>query len=122
MVGNVLEHGVSTWGYRGGGADKKEDIIRFGTYNIQNGFKGGLESELRSMAQENIYLGILKEKKIIDGVYARESVGFFVVVSEAPSRLCGGMALFHEELLRLSVEACQQQGPNVTIFQLVTGG
>ena len=38
--------------------------IRFGTYNIRNGRKGGLESALRGMSQANMDLGILHETKI----------------------------------------------------------
>ena len=33
--------------------------IRFGTYNIRNGRRGGLESALRGMSQANMDLGIL---------------------------------------------------------------
>ena len=36
--------------------------IRFGTYNIRNGRKGGLEAALRGMVQANMDLGILQEK------------------------------------------------------------
>ena len=38
--------------------------IIFGTYNIRNGGKGGLESALRGMSQANMDLGILQETKI----------------------------------------------------------
>ena len=39
---------------------KKEEVIHLGSYNIQNGRNGGLESELCGMYQANIDLGILQ--------------------------------------------------------------
>ena len=45
--------------------------IRFGTYNIRNGRKGGLESALRGMSQANMDLGILQDTKITNGIYSR---------------------------------------------------
>ena len=35
-------------------------LIRFGTYNICNSRKGGLEAALRGMSQANMDLGILR--------------------------------------------------------------
>ena len=52
--------------------------IRFSTYNIRNGQKGGLEAALRGMSQANMDLGILQETKITDGVYTRGSAGYNV--------------------------------------------
>ena len=45
--------------------------IRFGTYNICTGRKGGLEAALRGMSQANMDLGILQETKLTYGVYTR---------------------------------------------------
>ena len=42
--------------------------IRFGTYNICNGRKGGLEAALQGMSQANMDLGILQETKLTDGI------------------------------------------------------
>ena len=53
MVGNATEYRE----FYGGGVP-----IRFSTYNIRNGRNGGLESELRGMAQANIDLGIFQGK------------------------------------------------------------
>ena len=36
--------------------------IRFGTYTIRNGCKGGMDAALRGMSQANMDLGILQEK------------------------------------------------------------
>ena len=70
----------------GGGADKKEEMIRFGSYNIRNGLNGSLESAMCGMAQVNIDLGILHETKITDIIYTRFLAGFCVVETDAPSR------------------------------------
>ena len=67
-------------------------------------------------------LGTLKETKITGGVYAQESVGFFVFALDMPSRHCRGLALFYKELLRFAVEAHHHHVPKVVSFQLATGG
>ena len=59
--------------------------IRFSTYNIRNGRKGGLEAALRGMSQANMDLGILQETKITDGIYNRGSAGYSVIATDAPS-------------------------------------
>ena len=64
--------------------------IRFGTYNIRNGRRGGLESTLRRMSQANMDLGILQETKIMNGIYTRGSAGYTVIATDAPSRHRGG--------------------------------
>ena len=48
-------------------------LIRFYTYNIRNGRKGGLEAALRGMYQANMDLGILQETKLTDGIYTLRS-------------------------------------------------
>ena len=68
--------------------------IRFGTYNIRNGRKGGLEAALRGMFQANMDLGILQETKVTDGVYTRVLAGYKVIATDAPSRHRGGVTLF----------------------------
>ena len=79
--------------------------IRFGTYNIRNGRKGGLEAALRGMSQANMDLGILKETKLTDGVYTRGSAGYKVIATDAPSRHRGGVAGYRalQELPRCTV-------------------
>ena len=95
--GGGKEKGVRWWGAikRTRGSMKEEVPIRFGTYNIRNGRNGGLESALRGMAQANIDLGIFQETKCTDGIYTRESDGYRVVATDAPSRHRGGVALFY---------------------------
>ena len=59
--------------------------IRFGTYNIRNGRKGGLEAALRGMFQAKLDLGILQETKLTDGIYNRRSASYSVIATDAPS-------------------------------------
>ena len=69
--------------------------IRFGTYNIHNGRNGGLEAALWGMSQANMDLGILQETKLTDGIYTRGLAGYSVVLTDAPSRHRGSVAIFH---------------------------
>ena len=69
-----------------GDSTKEEVPIRFGTYNIRDGRNRGLDSALRVMSQPNMDLGIFQEKKCTDGIYTRESAGYRVVATDAPSR------------------------------------
>ena len=95
--------------------------IRFGTYNIRNGQKGGLEAAFRGMSQANMDLGILQETKLTDGVYTRGSAGYKVIATDAPSRHRGGVALFYRSTPHFVVEAVGRCGPNVMVFQVATG-
>ena len=95
--------------------------IRFGTYNIRNRRKGGLESALRGMSQVNMDLGILQETKITNGIYTHGSAGYKVIATDAPSRHRGGVALFYRPTPRFAVEAVEKCGPNVMVWQVVTG-
>ena len=95
--------------------------IRFGTYNIRNGRKGGLEMALQGMSQANMDLGILQETKLTDGIYTRGSAGYSVIATDAPSQHCGGVALFYRSEPHFVVEAVEKFGPNVLGFQLATG-
>ena len=42
-----------------GEADKKEEVVHFGTYTIQDGRNGVLELALRGIVQANVDLGFL---------------------------------------------------------------
>ena len=90
------------------GSTKEEVPIRFGTYNIRNGRSGGLESELRGMAQANIDLGVFQETKCTYGIYTRESAGYRVVATDAPSRHRGRVALFYRPSLLFALEAVRE--------------
>ena len=95
--------------------------IRFGTYTIRNGRKGGLEAALREMSQANMDLGILQETKLTDGVYTRRSAGYKVIATDAPSRHRGGIALFYRLTPHVVVETVERCGPNMMVFQVATG-
>ena len=92
--------------------------IIFATYNIRNGRNRGLESALRVMAQANIDLGIFQETKCTEVIYTRESSGYSVVATDAPSRHHSGVAVFYRLSPLFAVEAVRQFGPNVVSFQL----
>ena len=97
-------------------------LIRLGTFNIRNGRNGGLEAELWGMSQANMNLGILQETKLTDSIYTRGSAGYSVVVTDAPSRHRGGVAIFYRPAPHFAVEAVRKYGPTVIGFQLATGG
>ena len=95
--------------------------IRFGTYNIRNGRNGGLESALRGMYQAKTDLGIFQETKCTDGIYTRESAGYRVVATDAPSRHSSGVTLFYRPSQLFAVEAVREYGPNIMSFEVATG-
>ena len=96
-------------------------LIRFGTYNICNGRKGGPEAALQRISQANMDLGILQETKLTDGIYTRGSAGYSVIATDAPSRHRGGVAIFYRLAPHFVVEAVEKFVPNVIGFQLATG-
>ena len=57
------------------------------------------------MSHANVDLGILQDTKITYGVYAKDSVGFCVVVLGALSLHHGVVALFYNESLRFALES-----------------
>ena len=81
--------------YKNTGRDTSGKVpIRFGTYNIHNKRKGGLEAALRGISQANMNLGILQKTKLTDGIYTRGSAGYSVIATDALSRHRGGVTLF----------------------------
>ena len=80
-----------------------------------------MELALRGMSQANMDLGIFQETKCTEGIYTRESAGYRVVVTDAPSRHRGGLALFYRPSPLFEVEAVWEYGPNVLIFEVATG-
>ena len=121
--GGEKEKGDRWWGAikRTRGSTKEEVPIRFGTYNIRNRRNVGLESALRGMAQANTDLGIFQETKCTDEIYTRESAGYRVIATDAPSRHRGGMALFYMPSTLFEVEAIREYRPNVLSFEVATG-
>ena len=108
------------WG-RGGETEEKVEVVHFGTYNIQNGCNGGLESALHGMAHANIDLGLLKETLVTGGVYAWDSTGLFVVASDSLSHHHRGVAIFYKYSPCFAVKYQKQHDLNVIRFQLVKG-
>ena len=75
---------------------------------------------LRWMAQGNLELGVLQDKKLTYGVYTRELAGYSVVSMVAPNRHCGGVAVFYGVLPQFSVMALQQFRIIIVRFHMMT--
>ena len=56
-----------------------------------------VESALHGLAQEQVDCGILQETKLTNIVYTRESNGFRVMATAAPSNHRSGVAIFYRE-------------------------
>ena len=96
-------------------------LIRFGTYNIRNRRKVGVELALRWVYQANMYLGIFQETKTTYGVYTCGLDRYSFVATDAPIRHCSGVAVFYRPAPNFAVEAVQKFVPNVVGFHLVMG-
>ena len=96
LVGDVRTYGGA---YQGGPGDQAGTgkVVSFGTFNIRNGQKGGLESALFGMVQRRVDCGVLQETNLTNGVYMRESSGFLVMAAAAPSAHRGGIAIFYRK-------------------------
>ena len=51
----------------------------------------------------------------------RESAGYRIVATDAPSQHHGGVALFYRPSPLFEVEAVQEYGPNILSFEVATG-
>ena len=78
-----------------------------------------LKQRCAGLAQANVDLGLLQETNITGEFYVRDSSGFHVVVSDATSCYGRGVELFYKHLTRFVVEAHQQHGLNINIFQMM---
>ena len=56
-----------------------------------------LESELESLHQGNIGIGVLQETKLTEGIHTHYSAGYKVLAIEADSRHIGGIAIAWQE-------------------------
>ena len=115
--------GVSTGGdqVKGQGVARPTRPIRFSTYNIRNGWNGGLEYALRGISQANMDLGVFQETKLNKRIYTRESSGYTVVATAAPSAHSSGVTLFYHTAEHFSVEEFQAHGENFISLQLASG-
>ena len=81
-----------------GGRDNSQGVVHpicFLMYNICNGRNRGLESALRGISQHDVDLGVFQETKLTKRIYIRESSGYRVVVTEAPSAHSVSGAVFY---------------------------
>jgi hypothetical protein len=89
---------------------RKEPFICFCTYNITSGRTGRLEQALRACSTMGIDWGILTESKLTEGIHTRFSSGYWVVATDAPSPMQGGVALFYRECTEFQVESIRRHG------------
>ena len=95
--------------------------ICFGSHNICNGRNGGLESALHTISQVNMDLSVFQEKNFTEGIFMRESGGYWVTETAAASLYCGGVAVFYHKEEHFTLEVILLHGQNVIIYQMVTG-
>ena len=69
--------------------------IHFRSYNIRNGWNSGIDSDLKEISQSNVALGVFQEPKVTKGIYMRDSGGYWVMVTEAPSVHRDGVVVFY---------------------------
>ena len=70
------------------------------------------------MSQTNVDLGIFQDKKVTKGIYLRESGGYQVVLTKAPSMHRGGVAVFYSKADHFNLEVLHFHIPNVFSFHL----
>ena len=104
-----------------GGSTWERVLIRFGTYNICNGWNSGLELSLQGISKANRDLGIFQETSLMGWVFTCRSSGYSVVNTDMSSRHCSGVAVLYRPLLQYAVEAIKQFRPKVVVFQIATG-
>ena len=64
----------------------KSKGIRLDAPNIKLGRAGGLEAALRELKQGNVYVGIMQETKLTDGIHVQQGAGYSVWVTSAVIR------------------------------------
>jgi len=92
------------------------------TWNIRNGRNGGIESACRALGSLNVDIAVLQETKLTNGIYTRNSSGYSIVASDAPSKQKGGIALCWRESRLYELEEARFLSPHVLTFRLITGG
>ena len=90
-------------------------------FNIWNGRNGGLESAFCRLEQGQVDYGVLQGIKITDIVYTQEYSSFWLMEMAALSARHGGGAIFYRKAEKIDIKELRLHGPNVIIFQLVTG-
>ena len=102
-------------------SDRDIISIEIGTWNIQSGRNGRLETALRALDKMGLDLALLTEAKLTDGIHTRYSSGYHVVATEAASHRQGGVALVYKDSPYWQVESVERHGPNIISAELVTG-
>ena len=71
----------------------KANGIRLATINIRSWREVGLEAALRDLNQGNLYLGILQETKLKDGIHVHCGAGYVVWATVADRRYRVGIVV-----------------------------
>ena len=94
-------------GSTGRGRGDRQDLsqpMRFGSYNICNGWNGVRDSDLCGMFQANFDLGVFQETKVTRRDHTRESSRYRVVMTDPPILHRGSVAVFYREAGHFSLE------------------
>ena len=94
---------------------------RLATLNIRSATVGGLEVALRELKQGNVDVGVLKETKFMEGVYARQGAGYTVCILEAEGRHWGVIPVVWREEAGYQVEGIVNFVPKMVSFLLTSG-
>jgi hypothetical protein len=91
-------------------------------WNIRCGRGNGLTFAAKGLAKMGVGCAILSEIKITNDRYTRMTLGYKVLVTKAPSKHQGGIALLWQpDREAFEVEAPKVVTSNLITFQLVTG-
>ena len=91
-------------------------------WNIRCGRGNGLTFAAKGLAKMGVGRAVLSEMKVTDDRYTRMMSGYKVLVTKAPSKHKGGIALLWQpDHGGFEVEAARVVTPNLITFQLVTG-
>ncbi len=91
-------------------------------WNICCGWGNRLTFVAKRLAKMGIGCAVLSEMKITHNCYARTTSGYKVLLTKAPSKHQGGIALLYQpDCEAFEVEAARIVTPNLITFQLVTG-
>ena len=77
--------------------------IKLAMLNIRSGREVGLEAALRALKQVNIYVGLLQEMKLTNGIHARQGAGCAIWATEAEIRHQGGIEVVRRKESRWQV-------------------
>ena len=91
-------------------------------WNIHCGRGNGLTFAAKGLAKMGVGCAILMETKITHNCYTHMMSGYKMLLTKAPSKHQGGIALLWQpEHAGFEVEATRAVTPNLITFQLVTG-